>query len=340
MNKIFDTDIIDTFKNSLNEAKQICIIGHKNIDADSLGSALAIARFFEKKGIKTKIIAPDSLPDFFKWIDDLDKIITYELEPWEAVDFISFSDVIFFVDWGAYNRIGNLKDAVEISNSLKIMIDHHQEPQQIADFSFVDSSRSSAAELVYEFLKIIDKNNIDKKIAEYIYLGIVSDTGSFKYDSVDSQTFKTAAELLDYKINKSLIINKLYNNFSFDRLKFLGFVISNRLIYMPEKHIAYIYISEKDKKKFNYKNGDHENFVNWPLAISDVKMSALILETDNNVKISLRSTGNFDVNKIARKFFSGGGHKNAAGGKSELSFDDTLKMFQQNIDQMIQIAEN
>ena len=334
--ELFDKDIISAFSDTLKNAKSIVIIGHKNTDADCLGASFAISHFFNKKNVKTKIIIPDEIPKALMLIDKINEVMIYENAPWEAVNVITESDVIFMVDFSDFKRIDDLADSVEVSNALKINIDHHREHKEIADFSFVDADRSSASELVYEFLNIIDKKNIDKEIAQYIYMGMVSDTGNFAYDSVKSQTLKIAAELLDYKINKPKIINGLYNNYSFERMQMVGFLLSEKMKYYPDKNFAQIVLSLKTQEKFNYKNGDHENVVNLPLSISDVNFSMLIFEKKEiGIRISLRSKGDFDVNKISRKYFNGGGHKNAAGGSVYKPLDDVLSFINENIDEII-----
>ena len=335
---VLDSDIIDAFKDTLLKAKKIAIIGHKNIDADCLGASLAVSKFFSKLGCQTKIIVPDAIAELFAWLH-LQDIMIYNEAPWDAVSFINDSDVIFMLDFSDFGRIDDLADVIEVAKALKINIDHHREPKEIADFGFVDFNRSSASELVYEFLKIIDEKNIDKEIAEAVFMGIVSDTGSFKYDSANSETFLVAAELLKFDIDKSKIISGLFNNFTYDRLKLLGHSILNRIIYMPQKSAAFMYISNEDKQKYNYKDGDQENFVNMPLSINGVEFSALIFEAEDQVRISLRSVGDFDVNKVARRFFNGGGHKNASGGRSDLSFSQTVSFFEKNIDLIIETAK-
>ncbi len=332
---LFDSDIILSIKESLINAKQIAIIGHKNIDGDCLGSTLAVERFFSKKNIETKIIVPNKIPEFFNWIEKVKDVIIYEENPLKADDFINFADIIFMLDFNDLGRIDDLADSIELAKGLKIIIDHHPQERENADFSFVDSKKSSAAELIFEFLKIINTENIDKKIAEYIYLGIVSDTGSFMYDSANSQTFKTASELLNFNINKSKIVNGLFNNYSFTRIKLIGHILDKNLVYLKEKNIAYIYISENEKKKLGYKSGDLENIVNIPLSISGVNFSVLFIETHKFVRVSLRSLGDFDVGNIAAKFFNGGGHKNAAGGKLNFSIKQTLDFFNSKIDDII-----
>ncbi len=338
MENIFDADIIDAFRPTLENAKKITIIGHKNADGDCLGSTLALSAFFENKGVEAKIIIPNEIPEFYSWLDGIDKILIYNQLPWEAVDFVSTSDVIFMTDFNSFKRIDDLADSVQVASALKIVIDHHKEPEDIADFMFVDDTSSSASELVYEFLKILDVKGIDKRVAEYIFMGVVSDTGSFKYDSANSKTFAIASELLGYDIDKSKIIRGLYASFSYHRLRLLGFALNERTVYLGDAQVAYMYLSNTDKEKYSYKQGDHEDFVNFPLSISGVNISVLFIETDDVIRVSLRSRGDYDVNKVARELYNGGGHKNAAGGKSYLSLKETVDFFEKNIEKIIKIS--
>lgn len=338
--ELFDLDTINAFKETLDNAKKIAIIGHKHTDADCLGSALAISCFFEKKNIETKVIIPDELPNYLSWITGIKDVMIYDKAPWKAVNFITESDVIFMVDFSDLARIDDIADSIEVSKALKINIDHHREPKSIADFCFVDFNRSSASELVFEFLSILDKDNIDNQIAEYIYMGIVADTGSFAYDSADSKTFRVAAKLLDYDINKSKIINGLFNNHTYNRMKLLGYLLSEKMVYNKKYNFSFIYFSVEEQERFNYQPGDHENIVNMPLSISDVNFSIFLFETEDSVKVSLRSIGDIDVNKISRKYFNGGGHKNAAGGRSQKSLIDIVNLLQNNIEEIINVGRN
>lgn len=332
---VFDIDIINAFTDTLENAKKIVVIGHKNIDGDSLGASLAVSKFFKNKNKRTKVIVPDEIPRFFNWIDDLKDILIYEQAPWDAVDLISEADVIFMIDFSDFGRIDDLADSIQVADALKIVIDHHREPKEIADFMFVDTSSSSAAELVFDFLKIIDNDAINKEVAEYIYMGIASDTGNFMYDSVSSKTFATVSELLSHNIAKSKIVNGLFNNYPTSRLKFIGYLLHKNLNFIKNHKAAFITVSLNEKKQYDYKPGDLENLVNMPLSLAEVKFSILFTEYEDVVRLSLRSKGSFDVNKIARKFFSGGGHKNAAGGQINIPISEIHHYLEKNIDQIM-----
>lgn len=336
--EIFETEIMDAFRVKLENAQKISIIGHKNVDADCLGASMALQRFFTKKNVETKIIIPDEIPAFLNWLPYKDFTFVYNHSQNEVRSFLNESDFIFMVDFSNLRRIGDLEGVVEKIKVVKINIDHHREPQNIADFSFVEPERSSASELVFDFLKKIDKVNIDKQIAEYVFMGITSDTGNFAYSSAGSKTFSVASELLSFDIDKTKIINGLYNNHSYNRMKLMGYILANKMFYKSEKHFAYMVLSLEDQKKFEYKPGDHENFVNFPLSISDVNFAVLMFEQEDTVKISLRSIGNLNVNKISKKYFDGGGHLNAAGGRSDQNLEDTIAFFENNIDQILEIG--
>ncbi len=337
---IFDPDIIDAFKDTIEQSKKITIISHKNADADTLGCSLALSAFFNNKNIENTVIVPNALPDYFDWISGIDKVMIYESQPWDAVSVVQESDVIFMVDFNEWSRIDSLADSVQVAKALKIVIDHHPEPQSIADFMFVDSKSSSAAQLVYQFMKIFDSNAIDKTVAEHIFMGITSDTGSFKFASVTAETFEIAAELIKYGIDKDKIINGLYNNFSINRLRLFGYVMANETYHFPDKGLTYMVLPKHIKDKYSYKKGDHENLVNWALSIKGTRFAVIFVEADDIVKISLRSIGDFDVSKIGKKLYYGGGHKNASGGKSLSPLNETVDYFVKNIDKIIELAEN
>ncbi len=335
---IFDLDIIDAFRDTLENAKNIVIVGHKNADGDCLGSAFAASSFFKNKNINTQIIIPNEIASFFNWIPETSDILIYENEPWNAVNYISKADVIFMVDFSDFSRIDDLADSIEIASALKIVIDHHRDAKEIGDFSFVDIHSSSAAELIFNFLKIIDTEIIDKKIAEFIYMGISSDTGNFMFDSATSKTFATVSELLNYNIDKSKIVAGLYNNYPIERLHFMGYLLNKKLVILDKYNTAFTTVSLKEKEEYNFKTGMLEHFVNLPLAAAKIKLSIIFTEAEDEIHISLRSKGNLNVSKISNKYFKGGGHKNAAGGKINLNINDIPQFMEQNIEEIIKIG--
>ncbi len=336
---IFEDKTIDEIRNIIENNKKISVVGHKNTDPDCLGSAMALKYFFANKGIDVQIIIPNEIAEYLNWIFEDTKIWIYKTEKQECDKILEESDLIFIVDLSSYNRIDKVEKKLKELDTLKINIDHHRNPENLANYNFVDFHRASAAELVYEFLRKLDKNCIDKNVAESIYLGMISDNGNFKYPNVNTESFKIAAELLAYNIDRTRIVNNLYNNYSYNRLRLLGHLLKERMVFMPENRAAYLYLSLDDQKDFSYKLGDYKDFVNFPLTIAEVDFSMMIIEETDLIKISLRSLGDFDVNKIARKFFNGGGHKNAAGGRLRRSMDKTLEFINSNFDKIMETGK-
>ena len=319
---------INLIKKIITPDKNIVITIHANPDGDAVGGALALQHFFKQKGNNVNICSPNELPKNLKWLSEANTILNYFYKKKKIDKIFSEADIIFCVDYNGLGRINNMKEPVKKSNATKIMLDHHPEPENFVDYMFSNTEVSSAAELCYYFLENYSKELINKTIAECLFTGIVTDTGSFQYSSATSTTFKTAAKLLDCKIDKQKIFNNIYSNYSADRMKLMGYLLDSKMVVLPSKKIAYISITLQEFEKYNYKTGDHENFVNLPLSIEGITFSVLFMEKDDEIRVSLRSVGDeFDVNKIARKYFKGGGHKNAAGGYSKLNMEETISYF-------------
>ncbi len=334
---------IDILTFSHTDAKKISIIIHKNPDGDALGSSFGLAYYLEnmKTDLEVFIISPTDIPEYFNWILSYRNILIHTKDPSETTNAIMHSQIIYMLDFNDYKRMDNLAEIVESTNAFKILIDHHPSPKIIADIDFSFPQISSTAEIIWNIMKEWNLKYIDKKVAEFIYLGILSDTGCFCYNSTDENTHKAAAEILSYKINKELIINRLYRNYSEERTRFLGYLLYKKMKIYNNKTIALIPISNEDKKRFNYKKGDHEEIVNIPLTISQVHISFLFLEDEENkVRISIRSIGDYPVNNIAAKYFDGGGHKNASGGTFYGNITEAIKYFEYKVLPILQVNEN
>ena len=328
---MIDKEKVGLVKEIISKKNKIAITGHVNPDGDAIGSCLALYHFFKKLDFEVKICVPNKIPKFLKWLPDAKKIINHEYIKNTAESVLKHADIIFCVDYNSVERTADMQHAISNSKATKILIDHHPEPQDFVDFTFSDTKISSAAELCYYFIKEYQPNLFDKSIAECLFTGIITDTGMFEYSSATAETLKVASFLMSFGIDKQEILNQIYHNFSVDRMRLMGYVLNEKMIILPEKKTAYISLTKEEFKKYNYVVGDHENFVNLPLSINNIYVSALFLEIDNSIRISLRSQGDYDVNKIARKYFSGGGHKNAAGGYSKLTMKETLKNFEEII---------
>lgn len=313
----------------LKTPKQIVIVPHKNPDGDAIGSTLGLYLYLLKHKQNVTVIAPNDYPDFLKWMPGESKILKYEFQKEVSDILISQAEVIFTLDFNALNRTGDMEEALTSSKALKIMIDHHQQPDNYATYMYSDVSMSSTCEMVYNFIEMLgDKNLIDQDIASCLYAGILTDTGSFRFPSTTSKTHQIAGNLIKKGANHSEIYNQIFDNNSYERMQLLGCALSNLKI-LTEYRTAYITLSQEELNQFNYKKGDTEGFVNYALSLNNIIFAAIFIEDSQNniVKISLRSKGNFSVNEFSRTHFEGGGHTNAAGGKSNLNLKSTVENF-------------
>ncbi|MCX7550016.1 DHH family phosphoesterase [Xanthomarina sp. F2636L] len=322
-------DEITKIKQLLKTPKKIVIVPHKNPDGDAIGSTLGLYHFLLKHKQHVKIIAPNDYPDFLKWMPGESEILKYDSQKEESDVLISQADVIFTLDFNALNRTGDMEEALSTSDALKIMIDHHQQPDSYATYMYSDVSMSSTCEMVYNFISMLgDKNLIDADISSCLYAGILTDTGSFRFPSTTSKTHQVAGDLIDNGANHSEIYNQIFDNSSYERMQLLGRALSNLKV-LPEYRTAYITLSQNELNEFNFKKGDTEGFVNYALSLNNIIFAAIFIEDSQNniIKISLRSKGDFSVNDFSRAHFEGGGHTNAAGGKSELNLISTVENF-------------
>jgi phosphoesterase RecJ-like protein len=321
-------DILE-IKELLASPKKIVVIPHKNPDGDAIGSTLGLLHYLLKLNHKAVVIAPNDFPDFLKWIPKQDTILKYETQQTECDELINDADIMFTLDFNAFHRTGNMETVLTNSNVIKIMIDHHQQPDDYAKYMFSDVSMSSTCEMIYHFLeKLEDLDYIDKDLATCLYVGIMTDTGSFRFRSTTSTTHRIISKLIDKGADNTQIHNNVYDTNSYNRLQLLGCALNNLKI-IPESRTAYITLSQNELQKLDYKKGDTEGFVNYALSLNNIVLAAIFIEDKQNkiIKISLRSKGDFSVNELSRAHFDGGGHTNAAGGKSDLPLGPTVDKF-------------
>ncbi|MFD1615276.1 DHH family phosphoesterase [Gelatiniphilus marinus] len=320
---------IQSIKQLLATPKNIVIVAHKNPDGDAIGSTLALYHYLKKSKHNTTVIMPNDFPEFLKWAPGNEDILKHDSQTQVCEGFIKAADILFTLDFNAFHRTGNMETVLASSKALKIMIDHHQLPDNYAAYKFSDVSMSSTAEMVYHFINMLgDSQNIDYNIATCIYLGIMTDTGSFRFPSTTSKTHQIIAQLIDKGANNAEIHNNVYDTNSYQRLQLLGCALSNLKVIETYK-TAYITLSQDELNRFNYKKGDTEGVVNYGLSLQDIVFAAIFIEDKQEgiIKISFRSKGNFSVNEFSRAHFNGGGHNNAAGGRSELTLQDTVEKF-------------
>ena len=310
-------------------AANIVIVTHRNPDGDAIGSSLALYRVLVKLGHIVKVITPNVYPEFLHWMPGNENVMIYERNKNEAMEAFQEASVIFCLDFNDITRIREFKKHVEKNPAYKVLIDHHPDPYLFADCTISDISVSSTSELLYQFIKDLQLTEyMDREVASCIYAGIMTDTGAFSYNSSNRQTFLFVAELLGYEFDKDKIHSLVYDNFSAERMRFLGYCLNEKMKVFPEYSTAYISITMEEREKYNFLPGDSEGFVNYPLSIRDIRFSAFFIEKKDHVKISFRSKGDFAVNRFSSTYFEGGGHKNAAGGESNLSLEETLRKFE------------
>ncbi len=317
-------------KNELAGVKKAAIIPHRNPDGDAMGSTLGLYFFLKQLDIDATVVAPNEFPEFLAWLPGAERTVIYENDPSKGNAVLEQADVIFTLDFNAFHRTGDLMGAKLASLDTDfVMIDHHELPDAYAKFMYSDPKMSSTCEMVYHFicnLGYVDLINLD--IATCIYTGIVTDTGSFRFPNTTAVTHKVVAHLVELGVASDYVFTNLYSNSTYSRLQLLGKALQN-LVLLPELNASYITLSQDELNMFNHIKGDTEGIVNYGLSIEGVHLTAIFIENklENIIKISFRSQGDVDVNKFARKYFNGGGHINAAGGKSLVSLEETVATF-------------
>lgn len=324
-------DFLDRIKSllSANDVK-IAIVSHINPDGDALGSALAMMGLLHNaRFANVTVVVPNNFPDFLSWMPGSEEVVIGTKDSKRAAKAILDAHVVFCLDFNAIDRVENLQGYLKKSTGVKILIDHHLEPGEGFDIYFTDIQASSTAEMVYEFACLLEMENmISLQVAQCLYTGIITDTGGLSYGCNNPRTYQIVGKLVETGVDAEKIQRLIYNTFSENRLRLLGFSISQRLVILPGGKTAYISLSKGDLNKFSFRVGDTEGIVNYALCIKDVDLAAIFLQYNDHVKISFRSSGVVDVNELARKFFNGGGHKNASGGNSNQSLEETIARFE------------
>ncbi|MEE4214734.1 MAG: bifunctional oligoribonuclease/PAP phosphatase NrnA [Bacteroidales bacterium] len=314
----------------LKRSDNIVLVCHKNPDGDAIGSMLGLAAYLKKLGKKAAMVSPDPVQEFLLWMKNSDNIIVNQDQPGKAVKQIMEADLIVMLDLNHVDRTGKLRDHIIASKARKILIDHHPDPGFEPDLLISEPEFSSTAELLFCLVREMEgEHYLDMEFIEPVYVGMMTDTGNFSFGTFNGDTLREVALMLDKGLDKDAIARRVYDNFSINRLKLQGYAAYERLIYLEEYNTAYIYLYRADLDRFKHKTGDTEGFVNIPLSVKDVLMSALFIEKEDHIKISFRSKGDLDVNTFASEYFSGGGHKNAAGGRYKGTMEECLGYFEQ-----------
>lgn len=320
---------LEALKAFLAEKRHIVITTHHKPDGDAMGSSLGLYNYLIQKGHFVKVITPTDYPYFLQWLPNNPEVIIFTEHIEESKNLVKDAEIIFCLDFNALSRINELGEEVRNSAALKVMIDHHLEPEGFDDFRHWNIGACASAQLVYDFIvnQLNDKEFINKDVATCLYTGIMTDSGSFRFPTVTSDLHRIVADLIDAGAENWRIHQQVYDNATEGRLKFLGYCLSNKLEVFREFNTALITVAKSDIQKFDIQTGETEGIVNYALSINGVKLAAFIVERKDKVKLSLRSTGDFPANEICKKYFNGGGHRNAAGGQSEESLNEVVKKF-------------
>jgi len=313
----------------LNAGSQtVLILTHRNPDGDAIGASMALYNLLSKMGHKTNVIVPNSVPAFLQWMPNAEKIVNYTKMPEKANALLTEASLMFSLDFNDISRIREFESQHAANKAYKVLIDHHPNPESFCDLIISDTRVSSTCELLFSFIRSLDLDHlVDQDIAACLYAGIMTDTGCFSFNSSLPETFEMISDLLAFGFDKDKIYDQVYNNFSFDRMKLMGYCLDKKMQVLPEYRTAYISLTQEEMRQYNFRIGDSEGFVNLPLSIAGIRFSVLFIENKELVRVSFRSKGSFKVNRLAAEHFKGGGHNNAAGGESYDTMQNTIAKF-------------
>ena len=310
--------------------QRIVVVSHTNPDGDAVGSSLAWAEVLRTMGHAVTCVVPNKYPYFLDWMPGIDEVVIFKTDTeGRARRAIAEADMIFCLDFNAVSRLEILSDTIEANTTARrVLIDHHLSPDEGFDLMFSHPDSSSTCFLVYSIVEAMcGAGAITRRMAESLYVGMMTDTGNFSFSSLTSDLFRAVAVLIDKGVNVPYVNSSVYNNFSEGRMRLLGYMLNDKMVTDYEFGVAYVSLTEEEMRRFDFIQGDSEGFVNYPLSIRGIRMSAMFIQTKHSIRVSLRSRGEVDVNVFARRYFDGGGHRNAAGGKSYVPMNETLENF-------------
>lgn len=321
--------LLDELKEKLAKRQKIVITTHFKPDGDAMGSSLGLYHWLKGHGHEVDLIVPSDYPSFLFWMPGQDQVIVYPTHKQRADHLIEIADIIFCLDLNNLSRIHEMAPSVRNAKGTKVMIDHHLAPEGFDDFRHWNNHAAATAQLVYDFIvnHFDDRSAITPDIATSLYTGIMTDTGSFRFQSTTAEVHLIVADLITLGAENWKIHEHIFNSSTESRLKFLGYCLLNRLEVIPEYNTALFAVSSEDLKTFNVTTGDTEGLVNYALSVSGIRLAALIIDRTERVKLSLRSIGDIPCNEICNIYFSGGGHKNAAGGQSTAPMTEVVETF-------------
>ncbi len=314
--------------------KNILVLSHYNPDGDALGSSLAWGKALENAGHRVSYVVPNKYPSFLDWLAGVDKVMVFAEQPEAVGKAVAEAEVICCLDFNNITRLEGLTPVIASNTTAKkLLIDHHlQPPGDYYDLMFSYPEASSTSYLVFKLVsRLFGTGAVDRGMASAIYVGMMTDTGNFSFSNLTPDLYRIIAVLVEKGIDIPYINFKIYNSYSEGRVRLLGYAIGPKMELLQNGEAAYISLKESELRRYHFKQGDSEGFVNYPLSIGTVKMSALFLQNSRFIRVSLRSRGDVDVNLFARRYFNGGGHKNASGGKSTETMEKTIEHFRKSV---------
>ena len=315
-------------------ADTILITCHKSPDGDAIGSCLGWAEYLRTRGKEATVIVPDQYPDFLQWLPNSEKIVRYDKHPKKCDMLFKIADLVFCLDFNTPSRVQDMEPALVSSPAPKVLIDHHLDPDVPAVLTISQPEACSTCELVFRIVwQLGGFDGLDKRFAIPVYCGMMTDTGGFLYNSTRPEIYFIIGELLTKRIDKDRIYRNVYHNYSEDRLRLMGYVMYEKLVYLPEFHTAFYTITREEQKRFHFIKGDAEGLVNIPQQIKGLKLSISLREDSekHRIWVSLRSVDQFPCNKMASDFFNGGGHLNASGGHLDMTIDEAVQVVREAI---------
>jgi len=328
VNVLFDKKTLDAIQALITPAARVVILPHHKPDGDAMGASLAMYNYLAGHAGPTTVISPGEYPGFLGWMKGCDQVLSTHHQAERCIRRLEEADIVFCLDFNDPGRVEQLTPALVASKAKKVLIDHHLAPVPFCDFTLSVPEASSTCELVYAFIvQSGHRDRIDKDIAECLYAGIMTDTGSFRFSSMHAGAHRIVADLIDAGAVNYRIHERVFDNFSEERTRFVGYCIKEKLVVLREFNTAYISVTRDELQHYSHRAGDTEGIVNYGLGIRGIRMAAFFSEREDLVKISFRSKGEFSVKDVAARYFEGGGHKNAAGGRSRLNLADTIDRF-------------
>ncbi len=335
ISKIIDERLIEQCSELIESAESFCLVTHIGPDGDAIGSSLAMMHFLRKIGKNpVRVIVPNAFPDFLRWMPGSEEILIYEEQPEVCNEYFRTSDVILCLDFNSLNRIGPAQDIVRSSEAKILLLDHHLYPESFADVTISYPLMCATCEIVFRVIcRMGYASALDLNIAECIYTGLMTDTGNFSYNSNNAELYIIVSELMRLGIDKDSIHRNVFDNYSYQRMRLMGYCLYKKMQIFPQYGTALITLSDAELQQFFFKPGDAEGIVNLPMSINGIFFSCMLREDKEHdeIKVSMRSQGTFPANQVAKDLFNGGGHLNAAGGKSTESLEATIQKFVEHL---------